>query len=273
MKRILIACFIMILLCTTAYAAEWPEGLSPQKPYTGTPEVDFQKTIGYMIMSPVKGSTVIPGTDMLSIYLPRMDVETGSGEIVVYNRTQGSKETIAVSAETMAARPMEESELQAMMWGSGTVFFVMLEKGLEPNCEYYVEMSEGCIVSPDYEAVSPEIKGKTKWYFNTNTKNIIEKMRYFREVDGKQTNIKAEEVREGDKVKFSIKMDEDAAIAAVYFDTGRIALDVSYYTENSEAVVTFPESGVVKWGVVFIDANGGVVGNAAFTTNVAPAAE
>jgi len=273
MKKMLIACLVLMMLCTTAMAATWPEGLSAQKPYSGTPEVDFQKSFGYMIMVPRKDSTVIPGTDTLSVCTPRVDVAIGTGEFVLYNRTTGKKEVISMDDERVTMREMSDTELDAMLWGSGTIFDIRIEKGLEPNCEYYIEMSEGCFISPEYEAVSPEIKGRDKWAFNTRTKNVVEKLKYYRENENKQTTIKVEEVQVGDSAKFSVKMDENVAVAAVYFETGLIEAEVTWFTENTEVSVSFPQAGSVKWGIAFMDSEGNLVGKAVFMTEVAPLAE
>lgn len=273
MKRIFIICFVMIMLCTTASAAVWQEGRGPEKPYSRVPEVDFNKTVGYMIMTPVKGSTVIPGTDILQIFMPRDDVQAHEGTLTLYNKTTKAKAEIGFASEAVTARPMTEEELESLLWGCGTVFEIKLEKGLEPNCEYYVELSEGCIKSPDYEPVSQEYVGKDNWVFNTKTDNVVKNLKYYHEQDGREKTVNATNVKTGDKAKFSVVISGDAVMAAVYYTTGAIEPGDYWFSESGDSYVVFPQSGEVSWGVVFMNAEGGVVSKAMFTTNVLEAEE
>jgi len=253
MKKFFVVCLAVMMLCTNAFAAEWAEGLSPEKPYQGTPAVDFNETIGYMMLYPINGSNIDGGELVLKIYMPREDVAAGEGTLKLKSKEDGTVEKIEISPETFVARPMTEEELEAMMWGSGTVFEITMTKPIDINCHYHVEMSAGAIVSPDYEAASPAIKKKDAWYFDTETVNYIDKLTYTRIVEGKDKPQKVEEVQVGDTAEFKIIMGEETAYAVIFCDSGLIVPETNYFEEGAEASVQFPVSGTVEWGVAYFD--------------------
>lgn len=283
MRKCIVLFLALILICSTAYAAGWSQGLGPEKPYTGTPKIDLTENIGYMMLHPVNGSTVTPGHDTLRIFMPREDVVTGTGMLQLY--TDGVKEPaeIEINEETMIARPMTEEELDALLWGCGTVFEIALEKPLEANLSFSVRLTEGCIIAMDFDTPSPAFEKSDIWSFNTMTDNIVEKLTYYRaeeaEVqvgqapqEAKETEIPAEAVQAGDLARISIVMAEDAAAAAICCNSGEV-LPVQYsFTESGVTDVLFPAAGEVQWGVIFMDANGKVLNSVSFTTIVAPAA-
>lgn len=255
MKRLVVICLAVMLLCANAYAATWADGLGPQKPYLGTPEVDFNETIGYMMLYPTNGDNVnVDELHALKIYLPREDVEVGTGEISVKSKGIGLVEKIEITAETFVARPMTEEELEQMMWGCGTVFEIAMSKPLQINRDYYIEMSEGAIVSTEYEMVSPKISGRKEWYFNTDTDNYIDKLEYKRLVDGKEKPQKVETVQVGDFAEFDIIMDEETAYAVIFCDAGAIIPAANHFEEGVKTTIDFPVEGTVEWGVAFFDA-------------------
>ena len=286
MKRILAICLALALcvMAPAAFAAEWPEGLGPQKPYSGTPEVDFNETIGYMMLKPRNGESVMPGNVTLKIFLPRADVQTGSGLLFLHSEKGGVVEEVSIEPETMKARPMTEKELEAMLWGCGTAFEVTLQNPLQPNQNYFVQMSEGCISSEEYDVASPAIAGRDSWTFNTNSDNIIEDLIYIREVEGSEQPEKVKDVQPGDKAVFEIVFGEGAVAAALFCDAGSIDALETYFqkvipvepAEGEEpeeiapvmAEIIFPEAGEIKWGVAFLDANGKLVYEITMITNV-----
>ena len=284
MKKMLVICLALMMVCTTALAAEWLEGLSPEKPYTGKPEVNFDETIGYMMLYPVKGSTVHAGMDVLSVFLPREDVKAASGTITVYDAQSGEAMEIAVDEASVVARAMTETELDSLLWGSGTVFEVKLPETLEANHDYYVLMSEGWIVSEGYAAVSPAVTADDVWFFNTNVDSAVENMGYFRviretaeetmpgeeaAVEVTEEEIPEEEVRVGDKVRFSVAAGEQTASCAIFCNSGSIQPELYTFEGDQENSITFSEAGEVEWGILFLDADGKYVGEIVFTTAVA----
>lgn len=269
MKKIL-ALILILAMCVgaSAMAAEWAEGLGPQKPYSGSPEVDFNETFGYMMLMPMNGGTIVPGEKMLSIYLPREDVQAGEGELKLFTKENGLVEEIAVSAETIVGRALNDEELEGLMWGGGTVFEIKLAQPLEPNCNYYVQMSKGCIVSPDFEVASPAISGKKAWTFNTEVASYVENLTYCHMVEGQEEPTTVEAPLVGDTAKFTIVIGEDAAAAALYCDAGSFVPEFTYFEETTETTVRFPANGEVKWGVIFLDADGMGIYSVDYTTNV-----
>jgi len=272
MKKILAICLIL-MLAATASAATWEEGLGPQKPYLGSPEVDFNETIGYMMLLPMKNETLAPGTVTLSVYMPREDVEVGEGVLTLTSREDGKVAEIAVNAETVAVRAMTDGELDALLWGCGTAFEIMLEKPLKANRHYTAEMTEGCFYAPEYEMGSPAIEGDGAWSFNTEIGSTVENLSFVRMQEGEEAPVEIayeESVCVGDQVKFSIVLGEDAASAAIVSDAGVILSDETYFEESAEVTATFPAAGEVMWGVVFMDENGSMLYSIDYTTIVRP---
>ena len=249
MKKCIVLILAMIMICTTAFAAGWSQGLGPEKPYTGTPKINFNENIGYMMLHPVPGSAVTPGTDTLRIFMPREDVLTGAGTLYLYTDRVQEPEELPVNAETMIARPMTEVELDALLWGSGTVFEIKLSKPLEANNSFHVQMTEGCIVAQDYDTPSPAFDKNDIWYFNTMTKNIVEEIMYYHVEDQQEKAVPAEAVQVGDTAKLSIVMAEDAVSAAVYCNAGTILPTQYSFTESTETTVSFPAAGEVEWAL------------------------
>ena len=275
MKKIF-AIILALVMCAgmSAMAAEWAEGLGPNKPYSGSPEVDFSETIGYMMFLPINKANIAPGANTLSIFLPREDVETGSGTLKLFSKEANLVEEIAISAETMVARPMLDVELNAMMWGCGTAFEIELAKPLERNHHYYVQMTEGCIKDANTDVVSPAITGKKSWVFDTEMDSYVDSITFYRAVEGQAEPVVVETVQPGDTAKLSVILAEDVAAAAVYCDSGVILPDVSYVEQSGEIIVRFPATGEVKWGVIFVDENGmGIYSAEIITDVVEPAAE
>lgn len=270
MKRIIAICLVMILMGSAAIAAEWPEGMSANKPYTGSPEVDFNETIGYMILMPLKGSTVKAGELTLSIYMPRTDVKIGEGKLTLNCKEDRQAEEVEFNEENVVLREMTEEELTALLWGSGVVFEIALEKPLTANRNYYVQLSEGCIASEEYEAKSPKISRNDVWYFNTNTPNYIENVKYYRMADGKEKAVSEESVKAGDMVRIKVNMGGEAVAYAICCDQGVIKPEETYFEEAGETSIQFPNTGEVIWSVVYMDAEGKHVDEVSFVTQVQP---
>ena len=267
MKRIIAICLGLLLMCSVAAAAEWPEGMSANKPYTGSPEVDFNETIGYMILMPLKESTVKPGDLMLSIYTPRTDVKIGEGTLTLCSEEDKQVEEVEFTEENVVVREMTEEELTALLWGTGTAFEISLKNPIVANRNYYVQMSEKCIVSDEFEAESPAITRRDVWYFNTNTPNYVDNMTYYRIVEGKEVAVTADEVKAGDYVRFSIHMDEAVSVA-ICCDQGIICPEATLFESAAETSVYFPNAGETVWSVVYMDAEGNYVDEVSFVTNI-----
>ena len=270
MKKIIAICLVL-MLGLTASAATWEEGLGPEKPYLGSPEVDFEETIGYMMLLPMKDDTVAPGTVTLSVYMPREDVEVGEGKLILTSAEDELAVEIPVNAETVTKRPMTEAELEAVLWGCGTAFEIVLEKPLEPNRHYTAEMTADCFYAPAQEMGSPAIEGERAWSFNTAIGSAVEGVTFLRMEEGAEAPAEIpyeESVRVGDQVRFTVALGEDAGSAALVSTNGVILSDTTYFEESVEVVARFPAAGEVEWGVAFMDANGVVMYTISYLTVV-----
>lgn len=272
MKKFFVICLALMMLCSNAMAATWLEGLGPQKPYTGTPEVDFTETIGYMMLSPINGSNVRTGTVTLGIYFPREDVEIGEGFLYLHTEEDGPVMEIEINEHIMTRRAMTEEELEARLWGCGTVFEVEVGEPLLANRHYVVQMTEGCIVSAVNDVVSPAIAGRDSWTFDTIALSYADQLVCTRPVEGGEPVV-VEDVQVGDTANFQVVIGENAVAAALYCTSGTFQYVQSYFTESTAAAVSFMEAGEVVWGVVFLDANGNAVDSTEFVTVVGEKAE
>ena len=273
MKKFIVICLALMMLCTNAFAATWLDGLGPNKPYTGVPEVNLDETIGYMMLSPINDSNVRAGSLTLGVYMPREDVAVGEGFLYLHTEEDGPVLEIEITEQTMTARAMTEEELEARLWGCGTVFEIELGEPLMPNRHYVVQMTEGCIISTSNDVLSPAIAGREGWYFNTIQLSYVENLTYFTAIEGENTPVEAENVQAGDTASFSIVIGENAVAAAMYAVSGTFYYQQSYFTESCETTVTFPEAGEVVWGVVYMDAEGNTVDYTEIITNVSAKAE
>lgn len=275
MKRVLAICLLLLLTATVLAEGEtgkWGEGLGPQKPYSGSPEVDFEKTIGYMIFMPLNQSTVTPGKLILQILMPREDVEIGSGTITLYNGQDEVVEEIPFDEEHVKQRAMTEAELDAMIWGCGTVFSVKTSNPPEANQSFYVLMTDGCIIAPDYGTETLPLEDKAKWTFNTNVTNYVENFAYSHdngniEADDETEPEEEEETEEepleapqlDDFANFSIVLDGTGITAVIYCNEGSIATEDTYVTESKDVSVQFVSVGQTDWGVMFLKEDGSIL--------------
>lgn len=271
MKKILAICLMLMLLATAAAAeTTWGEGLGPEKPYIGSPAVNLEENIGYMMMMPMNATAANPGITMLQIFMPREDVQPGEGTISLYSKTEGL--IAEIEAKELTIRPMTEEEKEALIWGSGVVVEIPIEP-LKVNDQYYVKMTEGCIVDMKKTVLSSVIEESDIWTFSTETPNYVESLTFVRTAEEKEETVEAEAVQAGDKAKVSVLLGEEGAAAAVFCEAGMIQPDVTYIAESGELIVSFPEAGETKWGVVFLNAEGKTAYTVSYTTVVAGKAE
>ena len=71
MKKLIALTLVLLLCLSTAYAAEWREGLGPNKPTTHSREIDFKETLGYFTMWPIPRLPAEVYCDVLEMFLPR----------------------------------------------------------------------------------------------------------------------------------------------------------------------------------------------------------
>ena len=276
MKKIIAICLVLMMLMTASLAfaeSTWSAGLSPQKPYSGSPEADFNKSIGYMMLLPLTETNTTPGAITLQIFMPRADVQLGEGSVSIHSKKDGLVEEVMTDSGKITCREMTAEEMEALIWGSGCVFEVAFDAMLEANQEYYVHMTKGCIVSEVYGTSSPAIKDRTTWKFTTNANNYVESVSYGRKVEGKSKPavVKETEVQPGDFAQLSIVLGDEAATAAIYCDNGHILPEATYFDASAETTISFPSAGEITWGIVFLDAEGNTLYSMEYTTVVAAA--
>lgn len=259
MKKLIAICLILMLCVTSAYAAEWPEGCSPAKPNANQREVDLETEIGYMIFFPNTVS-VINGGRKLFIYLPREDVEAGSGKLHVRTADQGEEWSVACNdTEYVTVRPMYEQEMLSMKWGSGICFEITLPTSLRLGTTYYIDMDSGCIEAGG-KITNRATKGDTQigWSFTTADTGVSA-MSYRRVKDnGSYEAVLNPTV--GDEVRFDLVMGGEVALAVVSTESepASVSFEVTNFTESSEVVGTVTGEAPM-WIVVFLDADNNIV--------------
>ena len=136
-------------------AAAWPEGLGPAQPYSKYPAVDLAQSMGYIINYPTVKLPVVGFCDILEIYLPREDLQVGTGLLTVYEVIPGMEDQIFcmvnfADPNCVRIRKLTEQEMDSLMWGSGMCVEMHLSKSLEFGDRvhsYYVLMEEGCFTA------------------------------------------------------------------------------------------------------------------------------
>ena len=243
MKRIIALVWMTTLLLFTgaAQASEWREGLGPGQPYTTMPQVDLDEEIGYMMFYPNDGMPTPAYCQSLYLYLPREDVMAGEGTLQLNTAKDGSILTIAMNdAEAVRQREMSEEELELWMWGGGTCFEISLPDSLAFNTDYYVTLSEACIVA-DNGVRSPAIKNRNAWRFAMGDYGI-----------GGLTYTAQEETTE---VSFRVELGGEACSATLYSRDDSVAFQVTVFAESGPATGVMTDENAA-WGVIFFDAEG-----------------
>lgn len=262
MKR-LIALLVICMLClTTAYAAEWKEGLSPAKPYSGVPEVDLNDTMGYIMLYPRTKMPAPMYCDVLQIYLPREDIELGEGALTLYDE-DGEVEKIPFNSDAVEVLKLNEEELEGLMWGSGVCIEIHLTQSLRFDRDYHVLMEESCFTAAEGAVKSIPITNPEAWTPVVNGDFGVSGMFYSAPVEVEEGQTAPEgavgEIKRlpepGDVITFDLVMGGSAKKAIVYSDNGSADFEFPEYMESCtiSGVIT---NSPLSWGVAFIDASG-----------------
>ena len=271
MKKKIAAIFLALLMLGSLAQAEgdWAEGLSPQKPYSGSKEVDFNESIGFILLMPFNGSYANPGELKLTIALPRTDIALdGEGVISVYGKTEGLLEEIKLDSDKVTFREMTEEEKEYLIWGCGTVIEIQTDVLMEANRVYYVNMTEGCIFSEAYGTKSDAVNNDYEWTFTTEVHNYVEEITYMRTVEGQERPKIVKDVQVGDEAKVSVVINDPGVSAAVFCDAGSIIPGQTFFGETGETTIKFPSNGDVTWGIKFFNEYGKVIYSMDYTTTV-----
>ncbi len=245
MRKIFALTIALLLCASSALAAEWAEGRSPARPYAGLAEVDLSEKMGYIVLWP---SAKVPADhfcDTLTIYLPREDVALGAGKLTLMNAEGPVSQVDFADPAAVTLRPLDEEEMDALLWGSGVAIEVQLPVSLSLQGGEYVEMDEGCFTAADGKVRSAAIADRSgAWRPTVSGEWGLGCVRY--DEDG--------------TVRFEIALGGEAQTAVVYSGNGSVEVDEPEYTESAE-VVARVVSDEVDWGVVFLDAAGEILGN------------
>lgn len=267
MKRLLAIILILMMLVSSAYAAEWAPGLGPHKPYEGVPEIDLETQFGTMMFHPNSRMSVA-GTKTLFIYLPREDVNAGSGRLILRSSDNGEEFRTSFDDTTyVTLRPMTENEKVDLIWGSGVCFEITLPKSLRLGTTYSVDLDNNAIVTS--KIGNPAVNGQQSWNFTTIGDYGVGEMEY-RRLNANGTYQEGILVPQaGDEIRFDIALGGDAVMAVIYAGQG-VSFEETNFSESREVigVVTddealMPGAGPI-WTVIFLNANGEEIDFVAF---------
>ena len=172
MKQLMALILVLALLTSgAALAAQWKEGLGPEQPYSQSPRINLNNTVGYIVLYPRGNKLALGFCDTLEMYFPREDVQIGTGMLHLYEKLAGGdREVCSVNMSdrrSVSIRPMTEREMERIMWGSGVCVQIRLPKSLEFGNtvhQYYVYMDEGCVTAGVSGTLkSPQISKNDAW--------------------------------------------------------------------------------------------------------------
>ena len=251
-----------------AQAAQWPEGRSAAQPYAGTPPVDLEKTIGYIILYPRLKMVARNFCDKLVLFLPREDVELSHGLLRLMKSSEdAAPEEIAAidfsDPDSVTLRPMTEQEKESLIWGSGVCIEIRLPISLELNeTGYYVTMEEGCFTAQNGALSSLAIVNPEAWTPVIEGEYGVSGLYYvpFEKATDEAPSeaSRGTQPEPGDKICFDLVLGGDAAYAVIYSENDSVFFEEIEYTESQtvEGAVT---KDPLNWGVVFLDENGNML--------------
>ena len=253
MKKAISLLLALLILCTgTALATEW----QPGRPYEGVPEIDLTQSLGYIIFYPNDTLNVEHACQYLYVYLPRTDVEVGSGSLHVQGAS-GELLTIPMVSDAVTLRPMLDEEMAMFMWQDGVCFEVRLSRTLPLNESCHVELDANCIAVTDSELSNEEIVGPNEWPIFVAGDFGVGSMEYLRGDAAVTAPIT------GDTIRFDLTIGGDAAIASIYSPDASVNFTANSFTESGEVIGEITGDAPF-WGVIFLDANGNELGRVMF---------
>ena len=260
-----------MMLATPVCAAEWGEGLSPAQPYPGVPEVDLEKTMGYVMLYPRVKMPAEHFCDTLEMYFPRDDFELKDGRLTLYDKDGEVFSTSFSNPDYVELRAITEDELEGLMWGGGMCIDIHLPVSLKLNGDYYVKMDKGCFTAAEGKVVSLPLEEKDTWIPLVSGDYGVSSLRYLvgpennpaaADSDAEESAGSSELVtitpKTGDKVTFDVTIGGDAAAAVVYSDNGSVYFDPVEYTESGTVTGTIMQD-ELDWGIEFVDKDGTVL--------------
>lgn len=259
MKHFIAILMVFALCLGTAYAAEWPEGTSPAKPYKGVAEADLDKTMGYMLEYPKVGDPAEVFCDTLYIYLPREDVALGENPLKVSDE-DGEYISIPFNdADHVRLYPLDEEMLNDLMWGSGVCIEVRLPVSLGFSDKNIVTMEAGCFTAKDNNVSNPvlveDAPENQTWRPVIESDYGIAKLRYAAAgTDPKKDYSYKADPGAGDLVCFELVLGGDAKYAVLESDDESVVFEDNPVYEDGIVTGTLA-SDDFNWTVLFMDEN------------------
>ncbi|MBQ8110244.1 MAG: hypothetical protein IJ124_08820 [Clostridia bacterium] len=271
MKKVVALVLVCLFCVASAYAAEWADGLSPAQPYSGKPEINLNETMGYMTLYPNVRRNIVAERfcDVLEMYFPREDIVLGEGNLTLCDESGEVVKVSFADPNCVELRPLEELELEGLLWGSGSCIEIHLPVSLRFDTAYYVLMDEGCFSAADGKVVNPQISSQEAWipqvvgdygigglYYSTP---LPEPADDEEEAAQKELPVEYKSVPEvGDAIHFDLVMGGDAKTAVVYSENDSVLFKDIEYSESCTVTGTITGE-ELDWGVVFLNEAGEVL--------------
>ncbi|MBQ1310765.1 MAG: hypothetical protein IIY55_02865 [Blautia sp.] len=271
MKRIIAfacAALLGVMPVMPVHAAEWKEGLSAAQPYSGVPAVDLNQTMGYTMLFPRAKMPAQHFCDVIEMYLPREDIERGEGSITLFDEDGEVFKADFTDETAVEIRPLEEVELEGLMWGGGTCVSLHLPVSMTIGKSYYVHMDEGCFTASGGQVLSLAISGNDAWVPVLTGDFGVNALRYLKGTGEEAAEGTAEEDTlngeittapvKGDKVVFDLLLGGPAVTAVLYSENGSVQFPTMEYKESGEVAGTIIGD-ELSWGLVFLNDAGDVL--------------
>ena len=281
MKRLFAVILVCLLCATTAYAAEWGEGLGPEKPMPGVPAIELDKEMGYSYYIPSEKLTTNYFCDVLEIYLPREDITLGEGHAHLYNADGEVADIDFANPDQVELRVQEESELEAKKWGGGVCIEMRLPTSLKFDESYYVLMDQTCFYGADGTVPNYDLDTDDKWRPALTGDYGISGLYYAvtpvpEESEEEEEEAEEEEAAEeaeptaepeeevpaeitlkpgvGDTLHFDLVLGGEAKTAVVFTENDSVYFEQLDFTESTTVTGTITKADL-DWGVVFLNEN------------------
>lgn len=255
MKRLIAILMVCLMLSGAAFAAEWAEGTSPERPYAGVPAVDLEAQIGYMLNFPKPQNAAEHYCDTLYIYLPREDLALGNGRLTVMTEAGEWTGVSFADAERVRLYPLDEDTLADVHWGGGVGVEVWLPVSLPLGDGAWIEMEDACLTPESGARLEGLPKGADQWRTAVLGEYGISGLRFTRASDDAPLSRPGA----GDWVKFDLRLGGDAVMAAIESANGSVTCTEADSFMASGEVALRLESDDFEWTVYFLDEAGNAV--------------
>ena len=256
MKRwIALMLLVVMMVPTAAMAASWEDGRSPSKPYVGVPEVDLDKTLGYMMFYPNSKMAAEHFCNKLMVYLPRTDAQAGKGRLYFCSEENGEELRFRFNDEKyVVKRDMTEDELNSLLWGEGVCFEITLPVSLKLGAKYFVNMERNAITANKGKVTNNILGGTESWAFTLEGEYGMGNLQYRHQVKEEEYETVLTPAP-GDEVVFDVTLGGEAKMAALYCWDDTMAFD-SVTIKESGTVVGHVLKESPEWGIIFMDEKG-----------------